>query len=236
MHVAFAPAFLLHRRPYRESSALVELLTREHGRVSGVLRLGGARRKGGGSICRPFTPLHVSWQGQRELKTLTAVEATGMPWQLEGERLYGGFYLNELLVRLLPPLDPHPELFSHYALAVAQLAAGAELEPVLRRFESGLLDALGYGLDFSCGGQPLDPSGHYRFDPRLGFSPALAGDAGAVAGELWLCLAEERWEAREDARRLLKWLSRLRLQPLLGPRPLQSRALWASSRGRPGAD
>lgn len=234
MRSDFIPSFLLHSRPYRENSALVELLTRDFGRVSAVVRSArGSGKRAGGSHWRPFSPLHVSWYGRGELKTIAAVETIGSPWMLEGEQLFAGFYLNELLVRLLSPLDAHPRLFNAYALAVAQLAEGAALEPLLRRFEFSLLESLGYSIDFSCQGVALTPDGHYAYHPRQGFQPCLPAEPGAMSGACLLMLQAEDW-SQAEVMRVAKHLLRVSLRQLLGPKPLQSREMllkFKQSRG-----
>jgi DNA repair protein RecO (recombination protein O) len=116
MRVNLQPAYILHSRPYRDSSVILEVFTPEHGRISALAR--GARRKSrGGSaaaLLQLFTPLLLSFSGRGELKTLTAREAAGTAVSLRGDRLYSGLYVNELLVRLLHRYDPHPQLFVAY--------------------------------------------------------------------------------------------------------------------------
>ena len=119
MRVALQPAYVLHSRPYRDSSALVEMFTAEHGRLSLVAR--GARNRGRkgslSSLLQPFIPLLISFSGRAELKTLGKLEAAGGGRTLRGERLYSGLYMNELLVRLLHRQDAHPRLFAAYGEA-----------------------------------------------------------------------------------------------------------------------
>ena len=121
------PAFVLHSRPYKESSALVDLFTPQ-GRLRAVLR--SARGKSG-SQARPFLPLEIELRGKGELKTLSRLEPNGIPNLLHGDVLFSGLYLNELLIRLLPAQDPQPELFEHYGLTLQALAAGRPLQPLL---------------------------------------------------------------------------------------------------------
>src|SRR3990167_7796799 len=126
------PAYVLHSRAYRESSALVDFLTPQ-GRLRAVMR--GARGKAG-SLARPFVPLEVEFRGRGELKNVSRLEAAGIPNLLHGEALFSGLYLNELLIRLLPEQDPHPATFDNYAMTVLALAQGRALEPLLRSFRS----------------------------------------------------------------------------------------------------
>lgn len=136
------PAYVLHSRAYKETSALVDFLTPQ-GKVRAVLRR--ARGKGG-SLVRPFVPLEVELRGRGELKNVGRLDAVGIAAWLHGDALFSGLYLNELLMRLLPAEAPHPALFEHYTLTLQALADGRALEPLLRSFEWRLLDELGYAF------------------------------------------------------------------------------------------
>ena len=140
------PAFVLHSYPFRETSLIVQAFAREHGRLGLVAR--GARRPKSSlrGVLLPFQPLLLSWSGQRELHTLTRAEWVGGYVPLRGQALICGFYLNELLLKLLPRDDPHEQLFAVYEKALAGLAAGADLSATLRQFEIGLLGELGYAV------------------------------------------------------------------------------------------
>lgn len=221
------PAFVLHSQPYKESSALLDLLT-PHGRLRAVLR--GARQRSG-SLARPFVALEIECKGRGALKTLSRLEAQGIPLWLTGSALYSGFYLNELLVRLLPVEDACPELFEHYRLTVQALASGNALEPVLRGFEWCLLNSLGYGfaLNFDQAGQPIDTATRYIFDPTCGFIRDLSGHRSSFGGAELLALQHACWEV-PGALLAAKRLMRLAFAPHLGPRPLVSRTLFTSHR------
>lgn len=223
MIAASFPAFVLHSRPYKETSALVDFLTAE-GRLRAVLR--GARGKAG-SLARAFVPLELELRGRGELKSVARLEAGGIPHLLGGDALFSGLYLNELLVRLLPAEDPHPQLFDHYAATLAALAAGRPLEPLLRSFEWRLLDDLGYGfaLDRDCQGQPVDPLGLYQWLPDAGFQPVVQLQPGLFHGRELLALVEADW-ALPGALAAAKRLMRQALAPHLGGRPLVSRELF----------
>jgi recombinational DNA repair protein (RecF pathway) len=140
------PAFVLHTYPYRETSVIVEAFTAEYGRVAVVAR--GARRPRSDlrGVLQAFQPLLLSWSGQAELKTLVKAEWRGGLPRIGGSALLCGFYLNELLLKLLAREDPHPRVYASYEAALAELAAGSEEAPVLRRFELLLLAELGYAL------------------------------------------------------------------------------------------
>lgn len=232
------PGYVLHARPWRETSLILEAFTRAHGRVGLIAR--GARRPRSrlrGQLV-PFLPLLLSWTGRGELPTLTGADPEGPSRPLRGRALFSGFYLNELLLKLLPRNDAHGKLFGDYRDALAGLGAGGTAEPVLRVFEKRLLDALGYGptLDREADtGAPISPHRRYRYllqhgpvdEPGAG---ASAGEGVAVSGRTLLALARGRlgdgqeWE-RQEARTLMRAI----LAPHLGPRPLGSRQLFAPS-------
>ncbi|HYQ37786.1 MAG TPA: DNA repair protein RecO [Pseudomonas sp.] len=216
-------AFVLHSRPYKETSALVDFLAPE-GRLRAVLR--GARGKAG-TLARPFVPLELELRGRGELKNVARLESAGIPHLLGGDALFSGLYLNELLVRLLPAEAPHPHLFEHYAVTLAALAAGRPLEPLLRAFEWRLLDELGYGfaLDHDCHGQPVDPGALYRWLPEEGFQAVAQLQPGLFHGRELLALAQADWAA-PGALAAAKRLMRQALAPHLGGRPLVSRELF----------
>lgn len=221
------PAFVLHQRAYGENGAVLEVFSREHGRIGLVargVRSGRSRRQ---ALLQPFSPVLISWRGRGELSTLADVEPAGRAIRLAGTALISGFYLNELLLRMLRRDDPHPDVFDDYLLALQGLEAAADEAPVLRVFEKRLLDHLGYGLTLAhdAHGQPVQPDGRYLFDPHLGAELALEGSPGTVSGAALLALAREdaaigRFPA--ETRRVLHQA----LAPHLGERPLRSRELY----------
>lgn len=229
MHADLTPAYVLHSRSYRESSALVELFTREHGRVGVVARGARSGRSRLRGVLRPFLPLLVSWRGRGELGTLTGAEADGPVSVAAGPRLAGGFYLNELLVRLLARNDPHAALYDVYHRTLRQLADEAAAEPALRLFEKRLLAELGYALllERESDGTAVRPEGlyHYHLEEGPVAVARLSEDRLGVHGETLLAMAGERF----DGTRVLaeaKRLNRAALSRYLGGRPLRSRDLW----------
>lgn len=216
-------AFVLHSRPYRESSALVDFFTPQ-GRLRAVLR--GARGKAG-TLARPFVPLEVEFRGRGELKNVGRLEANGLAHWLEGSALFAGMYLNELLIRLLPAEDAHPDLFEHYLQTLPALAAKRPLEPLLRSFEWRLLSELGYGfaLDRDVSDQSIVPSGLYRLIPDTGLEPVGQFQPGLFNGAELLAMAEADWSV-PGALAAAKRLMRQALAPHLGGRPLVSRELF----------
>lgn len=217
------PAYVLHSRAYRETSALVDFLTPQ-GRLRAVLRR--ARGKAG-SQARPFVPLEVEFRGRGELKTVGRLDSVGVAAWLSGDALFSGLYLNELLIRLLPAEDPHPALFAHYAATLPALAAGRPLEPLLRAFEWRLLDELGYAfaLDQDINGEPLLSDGLYRLQVDAGLERVYLQQPGLFRGEALMAMAEADWDV-PGALNAAKRLMRQALAVHLGTKPLVSRELF----------
>lgn len=216
-------AFVLHSRPYRESSALVDFFT-PGGRLRAVLR--GARGKVG-TLARPFVPLDVEFRGRSDLKAVARLESGGLAYWLDGNALFSGMYLNELLIRLLPAEDAHPAMFDHYVATLPALAAKRPLEPILRAFEWRLLTELGYGfaLDQDISGKPIDSACLYRLLPDTGLEPVGLFQPGLFNGAELLAMAEADWNV-PGALAAAKRLMRQALAPHLGGRPLVSRELF----------
>lgn len=217
--------YILHTRPYRETSLIVEAFTRAHGRVSLVAR--GARRAQSSIKSRllAFQPLELSWFGKSSLRTLHDAEWLGGTLRLQGAALMCGFYLNELLLRLLHPEDPHETLHDHYVAALAALSDGREAEPVLRRFELDLLTELGYAqpLGHLADGGELRPDGRYAYAFDEGVIPWQDGQPG-YRGKTLLDLASGDFS---DPRSLQegKQLMRALINHYLDDKPLMTRQL-----------
>lgn len=230
--VQLVPGYVLHLRPYRESSALLEVFTESHGRLGLVARGVRAPKSRQRAELQPFRPLKLSWSARGELGTLTGVEADGRAPALRGSALYSGFYLNELLVRLLARHDPHPQLYALYRSSLQRLAAEAQVEAVLRRFEKRLLEELGYGLLLDCEAQhgaAVEPQRYYDYHLESGPVAVQADAQGFIfRGASLLALAREDLSAPEvlqDAKRLM----RAALNLYLGGKPLKSRELFRRS-------
>ncbi len=223
--------YVLHVRPYRESSALLDLLTRSHGRMTLVAR---GQRKRSGSALVPFVRNVVTFAGLRELKNLVRIEAERSAW-LTGEVLAAGLYTNELLIKLLHADAPVEGVFVAYDALIGELLGARRVpELALRSFEKRLLDELGYGFSFEVdanSGDGLDPAGHYRFEPELGFVAVPAANESTYPGDVLLAVASGRFE-RLDVRRCARDVMRKALRPHLGGRDLLSRRLWAPAEGR----
>jgi DNA repair protein RecO (recombination protein O) len=222
------PAYALHARPYRETSSIIDLLTREHGRLSVVAR--GARTSGRGKTQpRQFGRLLVGCSGKGQLLTLANCDSVSHRW-LSADALYAGLYLNELLLRLLRDDDPHPRLFDGYEQTLDRLADGVDPEPALRSFERLLLKECGYELTLvhvAQSGDPIAAAAAYRYVPDVGFYPvAEAVDDKLVFGGATLLAVAEDDYADERVRRAAKQIMRRALAPHLGDKPLRSRALY----------
>lgn len=220
-------AWLLHQRPYRESSLILEFLTRDYGRVSGVYK--GARRRGRNRpLFTQFVPLQVSWSGNGALKSINAVESVGTGFQLKAERLASGLYLNELLMRALRPYDACETIYREYSDAVAALASVTELQIALRQFEACLLSDMGYGISFThcLDGARLRPDGQYRLESLSGFVEILAGADANESMPGYRLLEIDRGEfGSRETRMLARRIFQSALAPHIGSRPLQSRRL-----------
>lgn len=228
--IALQPAFLLHRKPYRDTSLLIEAFTAEHGRLGLVARGARGRRGGMQGLLQPFQALLLSWSGRGELATLTAAESQGVPLALKGDSVISGFYLNELLIRLLPRHDSHPELYRRYVTTLHQLAAIGPDEWALRLFERDLLQELGYGLLLTHeggSGEIVVPETRYCYHPEFGPQRAGNDDVSclSVHGATLLAL-EQDGEAGGRTRAEAKRLMRMILSHYLGSRPLASRELF----------
>jgi DNA repair protein RecO (recombination protein O) len=231
MTVELQPAYILHTRPYRDTSMLVDFLTPEFGRITAVARGVRARKTPKRNLLNPFTRLLISFQGKTDLKLLTHFEAEGAHFPLTAKHLFSGFYLNELLVRLLPELDAHPEIYSLYEQSLQALSGQQDLEPVLRVFEFQLLQELGYGIDFNAdakSGDVISAQASYCLDPSQGVYVAHADVplnfqfSGAHINAI-----AQRDFVLPEVKQTAKRISRILLKPLLGSKPLMSRELFS---------
>lgn len=208
--VLLAPGYILHHRPYRDTSRILEVLVRDHGRLTLFARgVRGAKPRFGG-VLQPFGLLLLSFQVGREAGQLTGAESAESAPSLPPGSLMSGFYLNELLLKLTTRHDPMAEVFEEYRRALGGLRSGMKVEAVLRVFEKRLLEAVGYGVDLTSEartGAAIQAGRFYRFRVSEGLFPATGDEADAVAGESLLELAREELAGErslEDARRLLK--------------------------------
>jgi DNA repair protein RecO (recombination protein O) len=234
MRVSLEPAFVLHRRSYRETSFLLETLTARHGRM-GLIARGARRRAQTVSDLQPFRPLLLSWTGRGELPTLTGAEAAAGACELREDRLYSGFYVNEITLRLVSRGDADPDLFNAYGHALQGLAGEQATESVLRIYEKQLLKAAGYAMvldSLAHQAGPLRAEQQYQYIADVGpmeVAPPHA-EALAVRGATLLALRDEILndpEVLREAKRLMRFV----LRPHLGSRPLRSRELFRQGSG-----
>jgi DNA repair protein RecO (recombination protein O) len=206
-------AFVLHSYAYKESSLIVDLFTVNNGRLAVIAK--GAKRPASSlrGALLSLQPVEAIFSGRGEVKTLTQAQwLPGQPW-LTGQALMCGMYLNELLIKLLPREDPHPELFEAYAATLLTLAESREHSAILREFEISLLVEMGYGLELEKdirSGEPLNPETLYRYDPLAG--PSAQGSGSLVSGSALLSLGRGRFdnnavaaEARDFVRTIINF-------------------------------
>ena len=222
-----APAFLLHAHPYSETSLVLDVFARDHGRLPVLAR--GARRPRSAlrGVLIGFQLLELGWFGGGEVKTLARAEWCGGTPLLQGRCLLLGYYLNELLLKLLPREDAHPALFDSYAEAVSALATGAADAPELRRFEKSLLREIGYGLtlDHDAAGAPVQPERRYSYLAERGLVAVEGGEGITLAGKTLLDMDADDYR---DPCTLAesKLLMRQLVAQQLGDKPLQSRRVF----------
>lgn len=234
MRTTNQPAYVLHARAWRETSLLLDVFSRDHGRVGLVARgVRGARSRLPRSLLEPLQALRMDWGGRGELQALMAVEPDGAAHALHGDALLSAMYVNELLVRLTARNDPHPALFERYGTLLQALAQAPALGWSLRCFERDLLDALGYAPQLEIDadtGAPIDPDRAYEYLPERG--AVAAGEGGVrVRGSALLALASGEPPDAEDLAALRR-LMRALIGVHLGERGLQSwRVLAAPLRG-----
>jgi DNA repair protein RecO (recombination protein O) len=226
-----AAAFVLHAYPYSETSLLVEAFTRPHGRVPWLAK--GARRAGSRlrGLLLAFQPMEASWSGRGEVRTLIRCEWLGGRPLLEGKQMFYAFYLNELVLRLVPREDPHESLFDCYADAVGRLGTETNPAPILRTFERRLLQEIGYGLvldRIADAGAPVEADQLYDYELERGPIPIRGsngpGESAVLRGRSLLAIARDDYAdpvVAQDAKRLLQAAIDLRLDR----RPLHTRAM-----------
>lgn len=229
--VSLEPAYILHRRPYRDTSLLVDIFSRSHGRIAAVAKGAKQAKSKFNGLLQPFGLLLLSWSGKGDLMTLSSAEQQQAALKLNGVKLISGFYVNELLIRLLQRHDPHQTLFEVYHETLCMLEKGEHEEAVLRRFEAYLLQETGYGLILDHDvetGEAIQSDARYCYYIECG--PVRVADSVAKAQGILVdggTLLAIRDEALEDPQQLkqAKLLMRAIIAHQLGDRPLRSREL-----------
>lgn len=225
-------AYVLHTRPWRETSLLVDWFTEEHGRLT--TRQRGARQTGRKSSGRPlpFQGMHLLLVGRGALKTATQIDLAEPPRLLTGQALAVGFYLNELLMRALDRHEPMPVLFDRYAQSLSRLALPKpSFGLIIRGFERDLLTELGFGIDWlltADQGAPLDPDATYWIEAEVGILSRRTPAGLAVPGRVIQAIAADKLPASNSDQRLARDLMQYLLRPHVGAAPFHSRALWRS--------
>jgi DNA repair protein RecO (recombination protein O) len=222
--VYLQPVFILQHWKYRETSLIIDVLTRDFGRISLLAKgVRKAKSKTAG-LLQPFLPLAISYIGKAELKTLTDVEVIQPFIELKGLGLYCGFYINELVGVFLHKYDPHPEVFAYYEECLSRLPDSSKIEAALRIFELDLMGNIGYGLQLkqdACNKKPINPSKKYVFNVELG---PIEAENGPFSGKtLQAISARELTDPQVLAE--AKILMRTVIDTHLQGKPLKSRTV-----------
>ena len=223
------PAFVLHSYPYRETSLIVDVLSRDHGRIALVAK--GAKRPHSAlrGVLQTFQPLSLAWSGKSEMRTLTGAEWVGGMLPLAGDALLCGFYVNELLVKFLAREDPHPQLFHHYVVTLTRLAHDEPPVQVLRSFERVLLRETGYAMSLNrtVARKAVVPEGRYVFDPERGVREASGeypSNWPVISGQTLLDMEQDDYHRAQTVAQS-KTLMRFLLNTYLGGTPLATRQI-----------
>jgi len=229
--VTLQPVYILHRRAFSNSSLVLELFSRDHGRVVVVAKGARRARQRNNRHYLPFSPMLASWQGRGEVKTLTALESAGNILYLTQTALYCGLYVNELLMRLCGREEPVSTLFPHYMKVLLQLPGTHDQRSGLRRFERALLESLGYALSLdidAATGKPLKADLFYYYQPETGLLEIEQSreNQNVFSGEALLAIHDDQLEdplVQRDAQLLMRQI----LAYYLGSKPLKSRELFS---------
>lgn len=223
------PAYVLHSRAFRETSLIVESFTREHGRIAVVARGARSAKSRWRNVLQPFRPLLLSWHQRSDLGTLTGADQIASPPPLQGQALYCGLYLNELLMRLLHRNDPHAELFERYREILMDLTSNAPPQPLLRLFEKHLLESIGYAMLLDREHQhdvAIEAHRWYVYEPERGPALAAGPGEGRISGAALQALHSEQLETAYLPE--LRMLMRAVISYHLGGKPLASQSLFST--------
>jgi len=216
--------FLLHHKPYQESSVLIDVLTQNSGKISLIAK--GVRQQKAKylGLLRPFLPLNISYSGKNELKLLNHVETGNSELILPGINMYCGFYLNELVRYFLPVAEPYPDIFLAYFTCLQQLKTKLPIEAALRNFEVQLMQSLGYELQLQydfLSHEAIKPDLNYRFDLEQG---ASVDHKGKIHGTTLIAMRQGSYTDQHQLNEA-KWLMRQVIDFHLQGKTLQSRSL-----------
>ncbi len=232
MRVELQPAYILHTRPFRDTSLLLDCFSKSYGRMTLVAKGARSPKQRQRHLLQPFIPLLLSWQGKSDLKTLIAVESHGAAFDLKNNYLYSGFYINELLIYLLAQHDVATDIYEIYEQLLSELNQQGDLEVSLRIFEFSFLSLLGYEIDFKCEGvegKAIAPHHYYAFINEVGF--VLVDDCpdnkpSNYSGEQLLLIAQNNYED-PLTRKVAKHIARTALSFHLQGREIKSRVLFS---------
>ena len=230
------PGYILHHRPFRDTSQILDILTRDHGKVAVVARGSRAAKSRLAGVLRPFLPLKISWVSKSDLGTLTGAEAIGPPAGMAGDAMFSAFYVNELLLHFLHRHDPQPEIFALYEEVLKALVMSDSVAASLRSFELEFLSLLGYALNFdheSGSNQPLIGDANYEYRMEQGPVAVERAEGSLVfRGDVMTGIAAQRFSdpiVLRAANRLLREVIGFHL----GGKELKSRkVLMELHRGR----
>ena len=225
--------YVLHTYPFKETSLIIEIFSKVHGRISLVAK--GARRPRSlvRGMLQSFQSLQATWSGQGEMKTLHSIEWCDELMQIEGDALICGFYINELLMRLLPKEDPHEVLFDFYHQTMKLLSKKDRLSVILRRFELRLLQELGYELPLikDENGEPVSPTKTYYYEAGYGpTDPTKTKEGVPVLGKTLIDMAKDDYQdvkTEQQSKQLMRYL----IGHYLGDKPLNSKQLFLHLEG-----
>lgn len=231
MSIEYHNAFILHRRPYGETSQLVDLFCQDVGKVSLIFKGGRSSTRMKRGMAQPFTLLLASYFGRSNLKTVKSLEAQTQVVPLQGECLYIGMYINELLYRLLQAETACDGLFECYQRTLISIARDSDPQKSLRLFELTLLETLGYGINFDSdvySDDAIETGFQYQYKQQLGFfaKQAICDPHQVYDGQDIINLSQRKLES-EATLKMAKRFCRQALAHLLGSKPLHSRTLFA---------
>lgn len=239
--------YVLHKRPYRETSMLVDFFSLEQGLIRSIVRgVRGNSKSDRKSLLQSFQKVEFTLAGRGQLKNLGRIESLNIRFDLSGNQLYCGMYINEVLTRCIPEAEAAPEIFAEYEqslLSLSQVSSNelADIEPALRIFELNMLQTLGYLPDFSVeadSGEAIMPALFYTFDAQSGFHLSHENAAMPYSGQVILDIAGGELSRNADGsapdslagslmlRRAAKQICRQTMRQLLGQKPLKSRELF----------
>jgi len=222
------PAYVLHSRKFGEQHLLVDMLTLSTGRIPLMARGGASAKSTRRAMLQPFNPLLIAWSGRGRIATLKQVESRSCYMLPRGRALFSGYYLNELLIRLIDQNEPVPELFLSYEKTVGSLGSGSDPDLPLRDFELELLQTLGYGVDLlheGRSGAAVSAGDCYNYEAETGLKRVQAGAGFLAKGDTLIALAQRQvLDSRQnrEARELMRYI----LGFYLGDKPLKSREFF----------